>query len=110
MKATSAREWPETIADLRAAAGGSQVELSFVANIEPPASVVLLPPPTRTEVIAQGLSIAEMTDVPADRIGMLQKTMAFIDTAPGAGSDAELQRARDSSSTRTGATPASSEI
>ena len=78
----------ETIADLRAAAGGSQVELSFVANIEPPASVVLLPPPTRTEVIAQGLSIAEMADVPADRIGMLQKTMAFIDTSPGAGSDA----------------------
>jgi hypothetical protein len=85
----------ETIADLRAAVGGNQVDLSFVANLEPPAPVLLLPPPTRTEVIAQALSIAEMTDLPADRIAMLQKTVAFIDRSPDAGSDAALQRARD---------------
>jgi hypothetical protein len=85
----------ETIADLRAAAGGNQVDLSFVANIEPPAPVLLLPPPTRTEVIAQALSIAEMADVPADRIAMLQKTVAFIDSSAEAGLDAGLQRARD---------------
>jgi hypothetical protein len=85
----------ETIADLRAAAGGNQVDLSFVANIEPPAPVLLLPPPTRTEVIAQALSIAEMADVPADRIAMLQQTMSFIDSSAEAGLDAGLQRARD---------------
>jgi hypothetical protein len=84
----------ETIAQLRAAAGANQVDLSFVANIEPPAPVLLLPPPTRTEVIAQALSVAEITDVPADRIAMLQKTLASIDASPGAGSDAALQRAR----------------
>jgi hypothetical protein len=85
----------ETIADLRAAAGGNQVDLSFVANIEPPAPVLLLPPPTRTEVIAQALSIAEMADVPADRIAMLQQTVSFIDSSAEAGLDAGLQRARD---------------
>ena len=85
----------ETIADLRAATGGNQVDLSFVANVEPPAPVLLLPPPTRTELIAQALSIAEMADVPADRIAMLQKTVAFIDTSPAAASDPALLRARD---------------
>jgi hypothetical protein len=85
----------ETIADLRSAAGGNQVDLSFVANIEPSAPVLLLPPPTRMEVIAQALSIADMADVPADRIAMLQKTVAFIDSSPEAGSDGGLQRARD---------------
>ena len=85
----------ETIADLRAATGGNQVDLSFVANVEPPAPVLLLPPPTRTELIAQALSIAEMADVPADRIAMLQKAVAFIDTSPAAESDPALLRARD---------------
>lgn len=84
----------ETISDLRAAAGGSQVDVTFVANVEPPAPVGLLPPPTRTEVIAQALSIAEMADVPADRVAMLQNTIAFVDALPGAGADAALQRAR----------------
>ena len=85
----------ETIAGLRAAAGGNQVDLSFVANVEPPAPVLLLPPPTRTEVIAQALSIAEMADVPADRIAMLRNTVAFIDSSPEAGSDGGMMRARD---------------
>ena len=90
----------ETIADLRAATGGNEVDLSFVANVEPPASVLLLPPPTRTELIAQALSIAEMADVPADRIAMLQKAVAFIDTSPAAASDPALLRARDFASRR----------
>jgi hypothetical protein len=85
----------ETISDLRAAAGGNQVELSFIANVEPPAPVRLLPAPTPAEVIAQALSIAEMTDVPADRLAMLRNTIAFIDGTTGAGSDVPLQRARD---------------
>jgi hypothetical protein len=85
----------ETISDLRAAAAGNQVDLSFVANVEPPPPVPLLPPPTRTEVIAQALSIADLADVAADRIAMLRQTIAFIDAAPGAGSDEGLQRARD---------------
>jgi hypothetical protein len=85
----------ETISDLRAAAGGNEVDVSFVANVEPPAPVHLLPPPAPREVIAQALSIAEMTDVPADRIAMLRNTIAFIDGSSGAGSDAVLQRARD---------------
>ncbi len=84
----------ETIAELRAAAGGRQVDLSFVANVEPPAPMRLLPPPTQAEVIAQALSIAEMADVPADRIAMLQATLAFIDAAPGAATNPGLRRAR----------------
>ena len=105
----------ETISELRAAAGGRQVDLSFVANVEPPAPMRLLPPPTQTEVIAQALSIAEMADVPADRIAMLQATLAFIDAAPGAATPTRGCGGRATShrcasmarSTPTGATPSS---
>jgi hypothetical protein len=85
----------ETISDLRAAAGGSEVDLSFVANVEPPAPVRLLPPPTEMEVAAQALSIAQMSDVPADRVAMLRNTIAFIDASPGADASPGLRRARD---------------
>ena len=85
----------ETISQLRAAAGGNQVDVSFVANIEPPAPVRLLPAPTEAEVVAQALSVAELADVPADRIAMLRSTVAFIDASPRADSDAGLKRARD---------------
>jgi hypothetical protein len=85
----------ETIAGLRGAGGATEVDVTFVANVEPPPSEPLAPPPTPIEVIAQALSVADMADLPADRASVLRNTIAYIDGLPGAGSDAGLRRARD---------------
>jgi hypothetical protein len=85
----------ETIADLSGAAGVRQVDVSFVANVEPPSSEHLLAPPTPVELVAQALSVADMTDVSADRASVLRNTVEYIDALPGARTDAGLRRARE---------------
>jgi hypothetical protein len=84
----------ETIADLKASAGGHEVDLSLVANIEPAPHEPLLAPPTSAEIVAQALSVADMADTSADRIATLRSTIAFIDGMPESGSDVGLRRAR----------------
>ena len=85
----------ETIADLSGAAGVREVDVSFVANVEPPPSEHLLAAPTPIELIAQALSVADMTDLAANRAAVLRNTVAYIDGLPGARSDAALRRARE---------------
>jgi hypothetical protein len=70
----------EAIADLRAATGARRFDLAFTAYVEPPTiSEPLLPPPTLTESIAQGLLAAKITDNAADRTSLLASVVAAID-------------------------------
>ena len=92
----------ETISDLRAAAGGNQVDLSFVANVEPPAPVRLLPPPTGTEVDRAGaVDRRDGGRAGGSHRACSRTTLAFIDASPGAairrrgcGAPATSRRAR----------------
>jgi hypothetical protein len=70
----------ESIADLRASAGGSRFELSLVATGEPPtATESLLPPPTSMEIIEQLLNLSRLTDSAADRQSSLTTVLAMLD-------------------------------
>jgi hypothetical protein len=90
----------EAISELRAAAGGQRFDLSLVAEVDPPAPAPLLAPPTAAEVIAQALSIAEVSDTPAERVELLRATIAFIDGSPHASSPAALRHAREFATSR----------
>jgi hypothetical protein len=70
----------ETIADLRAAAGGSRFELSLVAVASPPEpSERLLPPPTPVESVEHLLAAADLTESSAERESLLNVAIAGID-------------------------------
>jgi hypothetical protein len=70
----------ESIADLRASAGGNRFELSLVATAEPLAvSEPLLPPPTPKEAIEQLLTLSQLTDSAAERQAILGAVLARID-------------------------------
>jgi hypothetical protein len=70
----------ETIADLRAAAGGSRFALSLVAVASPPEpSERLLPAPTPVESIEHLLAAANLMESPAERESLLSVAIAGID-------------------------------
>jgi len=70
----------ETIADLRAAAGGNRFELSLVAVASPPEpSERLLPAPTPVESVEHLLVAADLTESPAERESLLNVAIAGID-------------------------------
>jgi hypothetical protein len=73
----------EAVSDFRAAAGEQAFDLNLVATVEAPPGEQLLPAPTPSEIIAQALSIGEVSDVPAERVALLRSTLAYIDTARG---------------------------
>ena len=73
----------ETIADLRAAAGGSRFELSLVA-VAPPRETNerLLPAPTPVESVEQLLVAANLAESPSERRTLLNQALAGVDRAP----------------------------
>ena len=85
----------EAVSELRAAAGENSFDLNLVANVESGPAEPLGPPPTETEIIAQALSLAEVADVPAERIDLLRNTLDYIDRSSGAAPAASLAAARE---------------
>jgi len=69
----------EVITELRAAAGETRFDLNLVAIAEPAFPIVILPPPTIQESIAQAMTVAKMTDVPADRTSLLTMIIGVLD-------------------------------
>ena len=71
----------EAIAELRAAAGVRQFDLSFVASIEPAAQVrePLLPRPTVREAIEQTLLAARLADSSSERMSLMVVALAAIE-------------------------------
>jgi hypothetical protein len=70
----------ESIADLRASAGGNRFELSLVASGEPLAAAEsLLPPPAAMEIIEQLLNLSRLTDSAADRQAFLSTVLVRLD-------------------------------
>ncbi|MEO8255858.1 MAG: hypothetical protein ABI868_00775 [Acidobacteriota bacterium] len=70
----------ESIADLRASAGGNRFELSLVATGEAPAATeALLPPPTAVEIIEQLLSLSRLADSAVDRQSFLTTVLVRLD-------------------------------
>ena len=67
-----------TISQLRDAAGVQRFDFSLVATIEPP-TMPLLPDPSATQAIEQVLLAARLSDVPAERITLLQSAISVID-------------------------------
>jgi len=85
----------EAVSELRAAAGESRFDLNLVANVEPPVSEPLRAAPTEAEIIAQALSLAEVADIPSERIDLLRNTLDYIDRSAGATPAASLAAARE---------------
>ena len=70
----------EAIADLRAAAGAGQFDLSFVASVNRPIEFEpILPPPTLSELIAQTLSLAKLSDMASDRVSLLTVVLGEVE-------------------------------
>jgi hypothetical protein len=67
-----------TISELRAEAGASTFDLALVAMVAPPTGS-LLPPPTLADAIAQALGIARTADVPAERVALIRRVIAWMD-------------------------------
>jgi hypothetical protein len=71
------------VADLRAAGGGQQFDVSLVASARSFEPVDrLLPPPTLKETIEETLVAARLTDSAADRTGLLTKAADMLERAP----------------------------
>jgi hypothetical protein len=70
----------EIIAELRAAAGIEQFDLSFVAGVDVVvAGEPLLPLPTPKEAIEQTLTAARLADVPAERVSLFAVALGAIE-------------------------------
>jgi hypothetical protein len=67
-----------TISQLRGAAGIRQFDFSLVATIEPP-TMPLLPDPSPSQAIDQLLLASRLSEVPAERIGLLRSAIGAID-------------------------------
>lgn len=69
----------ETIADLRAAAGGTAFSLSLVAVADaPPSSEPMLPPPSPIESVEGLLTVARMAESPSEREAMLEVALKHL--------------------------------
>ena len=70
----------ESIADLRASAGGNRFDLSLVATGEPLAATEsLLPPPTSMALIEQLLTVSQLTESAAERQSILSAVLVRLD-------------------------------
>jgi hypothetical protein len=68
----------EVIAELRAAAGETRFDLNLVATAEIVPPVPLLPPPNLQDSIGQAMTVARLSDVPADRISLLSAIVGTL--------------------------------
>ena len=76
----------EAISELRAATGATAFSLDFVANTPAAVAHVELPPlrlPTAAEALSQAVTVARVTDDPAERVSILRGVLAAIDRAKG---------------------------
>jgi len=70
----------EALADLRAAAGVDEFDLSFVTSIGPaPPGEELLPRPTPQESVEQVLLAAQLSDSSAERVSLMSVALAAIE-------------------------------
>lgn len=74
----------EAIAELRAANGIKQFDLSFVAATQPLQIDRLLPPPTPKEAIEQTLTAVRLTESAAERMSLLTVAIVALDRDAGA--------------------------
>lgn len=68
----------EVLAELRAAAGESSVELSLVAETIPPAQVPLMAAPTFRESIEQAFTVARVTPESTERVSLLDSIVRAL--------------------------------
>jgi hypothetical protein len=69
----------EAIADLRAAAGIDQFDLTFVANVQPPPSRALLPRATVREAIDQTLVAARLSETSVERVSLMAAALISVE-------------------------------
>lgn len=86
----------EVVSELRAAAGAQAFDLNFVAMVDPPTAETLLPPPTPAEAIEQALTVASLTDAPAERLTLWRSVVTVLDEAGASLPSAWAARARRS--------------
>ena len=67
----------ERISDARAAAGIHRFDFNLVATAQPPA-MPLLPAPSTAQTIEQALVAAQVSDVPVERMTLLQAVIAIL--------------------------------
>ena len=84
----------EAITELRAAAGETRFDLSLVAAAEPPSPMALLPRPSTQESIAEAITVARLTDVPADRVSLLSVIIGALDRNASTLPSSWVRRAR----------------
>ena len=73
----------EAISELRAAAGVTAFDLSLVAEAAPPTVDQLLSLPSPKDTIDHAAMVAGLTDVPAERLSLLQSIAASLSGSPG---------------------------
>lgn len=83
----------DVVADLRATRGDTAFDLSLVAQVMPPPSVPLAPPPTLRETIAQVLGLSRLADSSSERVSLLRTASALarerLAAAPVSAADAD---------------------
>lgn len=84
----------EIVSELRVVAGGDRFDLSLVAVAAPPTQT-LLPVPDLQESVAQAMLASRLTDVPAERISLLDSVVALLDRTPGGSSDDWMTTTRE---------------
>ncbi len=72
----------EIVSELRVSVGGDQFDLTLIASVEPPYERLRSTPSLR-ETLDQALVAASLTDVPAERISLLQLVVAVVDRSGG---------------------------
>jgi hypothetical protein len=68
----------EVIAELRAAAGETRFDLNLVATAETVPRLPLLPPPTLRDSISQAMTVARLSDVPADKVSLFSAIVSTL--------------------------------
>jgi hypothetical protein len=86
----------EAISELRAAAGVTRFDLNLVATTVPPPVERLRPLPTPTESIDHAALVARLSDVPAERLSLLQSIAAALSGPKGTYPASWLRRTRRS--------------
>ena len=81
----------EVIAGLRAAAGQTNFDVAFVANVLPTPPEPVLPPPTLQDTIEQALRLSQLAAPGAERTALATEARAALAFAPAAPCTAEAR-------------------